>query len=158
MTTPKHRKQASEASEASVKLKEAQSVQDQVKNMTEMFNELESIADKISDEDRVVSLLASLLESFDVLVTGLEANSTVPEMETVVKRLLHEERKLNEKDPSPSTESERASYDTEAQNKGTTMSTSATNLVTYGETVASNRSKRPSFKSITIDPPGQSRQ
>ena len=96
MPTPKHRKQASEASQASVKLKEAQSVQDHVKNMMEMFNELAIIGNNISDEDRVVCLLASLLESFDVLVTGVEANSTVPEMETVVKRLQHEERKLNE--------------------------------------------------------------
>ena len=92
----------------SLKLKEAQSVQEHVKNMTEIFNELAIIGDNISDEDRVVYLLASLPESFDVLVTALEANSTVPEMETVVERLLHEERKLKEKDPSSMTESEGA--------------------------------------------------
>ena len=142
----------------SVKLKEAQSIQDHVKNMTEMFNELEIIGNNISDEGRVVYLLASLLESFDVLVTALETISTVPEMETVVKRMLHEEGKVNEKDPRRRTESEGGSYDTEAERKGTMMSTITINLVTYSETVARNRSKGPSFKSITTDPPGQSRQ
>ena len=92
----------------SLKLKEGQSIQEHVKNMTEIFNELAIIGDNISDEDRVVYLLASLPESFDVLVTALEANATVPEMETVMERLLHEERKLKEKDPSITTESEGA--------------------------------------------------
>ena len=91
----------------SLKLKEGQSVQEHVK-MTEIFNELAIIGDNISDEDRVVYLLASLPESFDVLVTALEANATVPEMETIMERLLHEERKLKEKDPSITTESEGA--------------------------------------------------
>ena len=53
--------------------------------MTEIFNDLAIIGDNISDEDRVVYLLASLPESFDVLVTAVEANLTVPEMETVVE-------------------------------------------------------------------------
>ena len=57
----------------SLKLKEGQSVQEHVKNMTEIFNELAIIGDNISDEDRVVYLLASLPESFDILVTALEA-------------------------------------------------------------------------------------
>ena len=68
-----------------LKLKEGQSVQEHVKNRTEIFNKLAIIGDNISDKDRVVYLLAGLLESFDVLVNALEANSTVPEMETVVE-------------------------------------------------------------------------
>ncbi len=40
-------------------------------------------------------LLASLPESFSVLVTALEACPEVPEMDVVTERLLHEERKLN---------------------------------------------------------------
>ena len=39
-------------------------------------------------------LLASLPESFGVLVTALEASPEVPKMEVVTERLLHEERKL----------------------------------------------------------------
>ena len=38
-------------------------------------------------------MLASLPDSYNVLVTVLEANATVPEMEVVTKRLLHEEQK-----------------------------------------------------------------
>jgi hypothetical protein len=41
----------------------------------------------------VVYLLASLPESYQVLVTALEANADVPLWETVTERLLAEERK-----------------------------------------------------------------
>ena len=60
----------------------------------ETFNELSIVGDAITDEDRVVYLLASLPESFNTLVTVLQSNPTVPEMETVIERLMHEERKL----------------------------------------------------------------
>ena len=52
--------------------------------------------DAVSEEDRAVHLLSSLPDSFGVLVTALEANPEVPKMEAVIKRLLHEERKLRE--------------------------------------------------------------
>ena len=51
-------------------LKDGQNVQEHVKNMIELFNELAIVGDNISDEDRVVYLLTSLPESFDVLVTA----------------------------------------------------------------------------------------
>ena len=41
----------------------------------------------------MVQLLASLPESYNTLVTALEANKKVPSMETVIERLLYEERK-----------------------------------------------------------------
>ena len=50
-----------------------QSVQDHIKAITEIFNELSVIGDKINDEDRVVYLLASLSDSYEMLVTALEA-------------------------------------------------------------------------------------
>ena len=59
----------------SVRLREGQSVQAHVKNMTEIFDELAIIGDALSDEDRVIYLLASLPETFSMLVTALEANS-----------------------------------------------------------------------------------
>ena len=68
--------------------------------MLETFNELLIVCDAITDEERVVYLLASLPESFNTLVTALESNSTVPEMETVIKRLMHEERKLKDRQVS----------------------------------------------------------
>ncbi len=44
--------------------------------------------------DRVVHLLASLPDSFSVLVTALEASPEVPLMEVVTERLVHEEKKM----------------------------------------------------------------
>ena len=65
--------------------------------MTELFNELTAVGDVISEEDRVVYLLASLPDTFDALVTALEANEEVPRMEIVTERLLHTERKQKKK-------------------------------------------------------------
>ena len=64
--------------------------------MVETFNELLIIGDTITDEDRVVYLLASLPESFNTLVTALESNPSVPAMEIVTERLIHEERNLKD--------------------------------------------------------------
>ena len=47
----------------------------------------------ISEEDRVVYILASLPESFSALVTVLEANENVPKMEIITVKLLHVEIK-----------------------------------------------------------------
>ena len=55
--------------------------------------QLSVIGDPSTEEDRVVHLLASLPDSYNVLVTALEANADVPNMEVVTERLLHEERK-----------------------------------------------------------------
>lgn len=73
---------------------------DHIKAMTEVFNGLSVIGDPVSDEYRVVFLLASLPDSFSMLVTALEANTEVPKMEVVTERLLHEERKLKERSGS----------------------------------------------------------
>ena len=80
----------------SLRLTTGQSVQDHVKTMTEIFNELAVIGDAIEENDRVVYLLASLPESYDVLVTALEANEAVLKMETVIERLIYEEHKLED--------------------------------------------------------------
>ena len=81
----------------SVRLREGQLVQDHVKTMTETFNELAVVGDNVEKDDRVIYLLASLPESFSVLVTALEASSDVPKMENVIERLLHEEQKLKDR-------------------------------------------------------------
>ena len=57
--------------------------------MTELFNALAEIEAPLSEEDRVIYLLASLPESFGVLVTALETSPEVPKMEVVTERLLH---------------------------------------------------------------------
>ena len=82
----------------SLRLRDGESVQAHIKEMTELFEALAVVGDAVSDEDRVVYLLASLPESFNMLVTALEASSeNVPKMEIVTERLLHEERKSKEK-------------------------------------------------------------
>ena len=81
----------------SLQLKDGESVQDHMKAMTELFNELAIMGDIIEEEDQVIYLLASLPDSFNTLVTALEANEDVPKMEVVMERLLHTERKQKEK-------------------------------------------------------------
>ena len=81
----------------SLQLKDGASVQDHIKSMTELFNELATVGDAIDEEYRVVYLLASLPDSFNTLVTALEANEDVPKMEVVTERLIHTERKQKEK-------------------------------------------------------------
>ena len=81
----------------SQRLKDGDSVQKHIKQMVEIFDGLSVIGDPISEEDRVVHLLASLPDSYNMLVTALEANPEVPKMETVTERLLHEERKMKDR-------------------------------------------------------------
>ena len=82
----------------SLRLKDGESVQEHIKAMTERFDALAVMDSPVSDEDKVVHLLASLPDSFNMLVTALEANSkSVPKMENVTERLLHEEQKLKER-------------------------------------------------------------
>ena len=72
--------------------------------MTEIFDGLSIVGDPVTEEDRVVYLLASLPESYNMLVTALEANADVPKMEVVTERLLHEERKLKDRGASEDSE------------------------------------------------------
>ena len=52
------------------------------------------IGEAISEEDRVVYLLPSLPESYNVLVMALEASADVPTLAVVRERLLHKETKM----------------------------------------------------------------
>ena len=88
-----------------LELREGDSVQEHVRKLTEIFDELAVIGSPVEEEDRVVHLLASLPNSYSVLVTALEASSEIPKMEVVTERLLHEERKLKEKDSHGSSSS-----------------------------------------------------
>jgi len=83
-----------------LKLKDGQSVQKHVKMLTEICDELSIIGDPLDQENQVVLLLASLPESYDILVTAREANPEVPRLEVVTERLLHEEFKRKDKETS----------------------------------------------------------
>jgi len=72
-----------------------------VKVIMELFDSLAVAGETMSEEDRVVYLLASLPESYNVLVTALKANEGVPKLEVVTERIPHQERKLKDKDRSP---------------------------------------------------------
>ena len=76
-----------------LKLKDGQSVQKHIKTLMEIFDELSIIGDPSDEENQVVHLLASLPESYDMLVTALEASPNVPKLAVITERLLHEERK-----------------------------------------------------------------
>ena len=75
----------------SLHLKEGELVQQHVKVMTEVFETLSVIGDPITEEERVVHLLASLPEAYEMIVMALESSPNMPVMETVTERLLHEE-------------------------------------------------------------------
>ena len=65
--------------------------------MSQIFEGFAVIADALSDEDGIIHLLANLSETFNVLVTALEAQSeNIPKWELVTERLLHQESKLKE--------------------------------------------------------------
>ena len=101
----------------SLRLRDGDSIQKHIKDMTEIFNKLTAIDDPITEEDRVVHLLASLPESYDILVTALEASVEVPKMEIVTERLLHEERKIKEKHGSETSDGMKAMF-VNRQSKG----------------------------------------
>ena len=75
-------------------------MQKHVKMLTEIFDELSIIDGPLDEENQVVHLLVSLPESYDMLVTALEASPEVPNLEIVTERLLHEETKQRDKESS----------------------------------------------------------
>ena len=82
-----------------MKLSDSGSMREYIRKMTEIFDELAVVAEPVSEEDKVVYLLAGLPESYDVLVTALESGSdTVPALESVTERLLREEHKLKDRE------------------------------------------------------------
>ncbi len=78
----------------SLRLREGGSVQDHVRQMTELFSGFADVDSPLTDEDKVIYLLASLPESYGVLVTKLESLPEVPKLAIVTERLLHQKRKL----------------------------------------------------------------
>lgn len=93
-----------------MRLKEGNSAQEHIKNMTELFDALTVAGETVSDEDCVVYVLASLPDSYNVLVTALEANAEVPKIEVVTERILHQERKTKEKETDSTNENAMPSH------------------------------------------------
>ncbi len=74
-------------------LPEGEPVAAHVGKMTEIFNQLAVIGEPMEDEDKVIAVLASLPESYAVLVTALEARVEELTMGTLAERLIHDEAK-----------------------------------------------------------------
>ena len=80
----------------SLKLADNGNLQEHLKALVEIFDALAILGDALQDEDRVISLLASLPAKYDTLVTTLETLDKVPNWDAVTERLLHEEGKKKE--------------------------------------------------------------
>ena len=80
----------------SLQLKDREPIQKHIKCITELFHELAIVGDPLDKENKVVHLLASLLKSYNMLVTALEASPEVPKIDVVTKCLIHEDSKKKE--------------------------------------------------------------
>ena len=79
-----------------MKLTDEGNLQEHLKNFVELFDAMAVVGDVIKDEDRVITLLASLPQKFDTLVTTLESLDTVPTWEAVTERLLRADEKISD--------------------------------------------------------------
>ena len=86
-----------------LKLKESASLHNHIKTTTSISEELSVIGDSIDEEDRVVHL-ASLPDSYNMLVIALKASQYVPKWALVNEHLLFKETKIKERDSSCGTE------------------------------------------------------
>ena len=73
-------------------------MQKHVRMLIGIFDGLSIIGDPLDEENQVIHLLASLPESYDMLVAALEASPEVPQLEIVTERLLHKETKQIDKE------------------------------------------------------------
>ena len=76
-----------------MKLEPGDDLQQHLKTFVEIFDALAVVGDAMEEEDRVISVLASLPDTYSTLVTALEAAEKVPSWEVMTERLLHEETK-----------------------------------------------------------------
>lgn len=79
-----------------MQLEENTSVHEHLKQFIELFSDLAVLGNAIDDDDKVIHLLSSLPESYNTLVTAIEAQEKVPTWEAVAEKLLHEEQKQKE--------------------------------------------------------------
>ncbi|XP_066027264.1 uncharacterized protein [Pocillopora verrucosa] len=77
-------------------MKECTLVEQDLKLMKDITDKLAAIGAPISEEDRVVTLLGSLLRSFATLITAIEARVDGVSLDYVQQALIHEEMKQSE--------------------------------------------------------------
>jgi hypothetical protein len=80
----------------SLRMKDGDSVAEHLNAFNTVVSQLVSIDIKISDEDKCISLLCSLPDSWDSLVVAIGSNTTSLKFEEVVSSLLLEEMRPEE--------------------------------------------------------------
>jgi hypothetical protein len=74
-----------------LRMRDGDSVEENLNSFNTMVSQLVSVEIKISDEDKCISLLCSLLDSWDSLVVAIGSNTTSFNFDEVVSSLLSEE-------------------------------------------------------------------
>ena len=72
------------------------SMSEHINKMKELASQLEAVGASITEDDQVATLLCSLPESYNSLITALESRADDLTLEFVTARLLHEEHKRKE--------------------------------------------------------------
>ena len=78
------------------KLQGSGSVELHLKKMTDIFDEMAVVGEKVEEESKVISLLASLPEEYSTFVTVLETSDNIPSWAAVTEKLLQQETKIQE--------------------------------------------------------------
>ena len=79
------------------RLAEGGSANDHIKCLTQIFDELAVFDAPVEEDDKVTYLLSSLPDSYDVLVTALDAMDAVPTWTTVVEKVSALDKKKSKK-------------------------------------------------------------
>eukprot|EP00253_Pinus_taeda_P011511 PITA_11511 len=74
-----------------LRMKDGDSVKEHMNAFTIVVNELLSVDIKISDEDKCISLLRSLPDSWNSMVAAIGSNATALQFDEIVSSLLSEE-------------------------------------------------------------------
>ena len=75
-------------------MKDGDSVIEHMNAFNTMVSQLESIDIKILDEDKCISLLCSLPDSWDSLVVAIGSNATALQFDEIVSSLLRDEMRM----------------------------------------------------------------
>ena len=81
-----------------LRMKDGDSVTEHLNAFNTVVSQLASVDIKISDEDKCISLLCSLPDSWDSLVIAIGSNATTLQFDEIVSALLTEEMRLKNMD------------------------------------------------------------
>ena len=73
-----------------------------IRTITEIFDSLAAVGDVLTEKDRVMVLMSSLPNRFDVLITALQSSKDAPSFEELVEKLKAEEDRQTARRPDRS--------------------------------------------------------